>query len=143
MSANATDTSNGLAQFADAYTRDWPEPTGSGLADDPMARAMLVKALSDYTAVWRKGCTPPASVDWDSTGNNEAFVAQTVVMTINTSLSIPSAIRRERPADYLANVATIDWPSDAFGRRPHLEASLDGGAVFTADGGAVFTAGRH
>src|SRR4051794_1619394 len=132
MSADAPDTATGLAQFADAYTRDWPEPSGPSLADDPAARATLVRALSDYTAVWRKGCTPPASVGWDNTGNNRAFVAQTVVMTINTSLSIPGAIRRERPADYHANAATIDWPNDAFGRRPHLEAALEGGAVFAA-----------
>ena len=34
-------------------------------------------------------------------------------MTTNQTLTIPGVIRRERPADYLANVATIDWPSDA------------------------------
>jgi hypothetical protein len=56
-------------------------------------------------------------------------------MTINTTLSIPSAIRRERPADYATNVATVDWPSDAYGRPLHIEGSLDGGAVFAA--------GRH
>jgi multiple sugar transport system substrate-binding protein len=102
------------------------------LADDPTARTVLVKALSDYTTLYKKGCTPPQSVAWDNLGNNEAFVAQTIVMTINTSLSITAAIRRERPADYVSNVATIDWPNDAFGKLLHLEGTLDGGAVFAA-----------
>ena len=56
-------------------------------------------------------------------------------MTINNSLSITSAIRRERPGDYVKNVATTDWPSDAYGGVLHLEAALDGGTVFAA--------GRH
>jgi multiple sugar transport system substrate-binding protein len=132
MSREAPDTSTGLAQFADAYTRDWPEPSGPSLADDPAARATLVKALSEYTAIYKKGCTPPQSVTWTNRGNNDAFLAQTIVMTINTSLSITSAIRRDRPGDYPRNAATIDWPSDVYGEVLHLEAALDGGAVFAA-----------
>src|SRR4051794_14670679 len=135
MSADASDTNAGLGQFAEAFTRDWPEPWGSSLADDPTAQATLVEALTGYTAIYKKGCTPPQSVTWTSRGNNDAFLAQSVVMTINTSLSIPSAIRRERPADYLVNVATIDWPTNAYGEPLHLEGNLQGGAVFVA--------GRH
>jgi multiple sugar transport system substrate-binding protein len=95
----------------------------------------LVEAVKEYTAIYKKGCTPPQSVTWTNRGNNEAFLAQTTVMTINTSLSITSAIQRERPADYASNVATIDWPRDTFGELLHLEASLDAGAAFAA--------GRH
>jgi multiple sugar transport system substrate-binding protein len=132
MSAEANDTATGLAQFAGARTRDWPGPSGTSLADDPTAQAALVKALSEYTTLYKRGCTPPQSVAWDNLGNNEAFVAQTIVMTINSSLSITAAIRRERPADYVSNVVTIDWPNDAFGKLLHLEAALNGGAVFAA-----------
>jgi multiple sugar transport system substrate-binding protein len=135
MSPDANDTVDGLAQFADALTRDWPEPWGTSLAEDPGAQATLVEALRQYTAVYEKGCTPPQSVTWTNRGNNEAFLAQSVVMTINETLSIPGAIRRERPADYLANAATIEWPSDAYGRPLHLEGNLQGGPVFAA--------GRH
>ena len=58
-----------------------------------------------------KGCTPPDAVNW-ATGdrNNEAFLAQTVVMTENETLSIPNALKRERPDDYYENAATIEWP---------------------------------
>jgi hypothetical protein len=31
-------------------------------------------------------------------------------MTPNETLSIPSALRTERPEDYFQNVATIEWP---------------------------------
>src|SRR4051794_22163830 len=133
MSADASDTNAGLAQFADALTRDWPEPWGSSLADDPTMQATLVEALRGYTAIYKKGCTPPQSVTWTSRGNNDAFLAQGVVMTINETLSIPIAIRRERPADYLANVATIAWPSDAYGRPLHVEGNLQGARCSSRD----------
>jgi multiple sugar transport system substrate-binding protein len=132
MSVESLDTLNGLTQFADALTRDWPEPWGSNLADDPSMQATLVEALRQYTAIYEKGCTPPQSVAWTSRGNNDAFLAQEVVMTVNPTLSIPGVIRRERTADYLENVATLDWPSDAFERTLHLDGTLHGGAVFAA-----------
>jgi multiple sugar transport system substrate-binding protein len=135
MSREATsDTAVGLAQFAGAYTRDWPDPAGPSLADDRAAWVTLVKALTEYTAIYKKGCTPPQSITWTNRGNNEAFLAQTIVMTINSTLSITSALRRERPGDYLKNAATIDWPNDAYGGVLHLEGALEGGVVFAAGG---------
>ena len=31
-------------------------------------------------------------------------------MTLNQTLSIPNALKRERPEDYYVNTATIEWP---------------------------------
>ena len=31
-------------------------------------------------------------------------------MTLNNSLSIPNALKHERPDDYYENTATIEWP---------------------------------
>jgi multiple sugar transport system substrate-binding protein len=136
MSREATsDTPANVDQFAAALTRDWPTHSGPSLVDDPIARSTLVKALTDYTAIYKKGCTPPQSVAWTNRGNNDAFLAQTVVMTINMTLSITNALRGERPVDHASNVASIDWPADIFGSSLHLSASLQGGIVFTA--------GRH
>ena len=72
--------------------------------------------MDGYTAIWRKGCTPPDSVNWTNIDNNKAFLAQTVVMTANPSLSIPAALRTARPDDYYRNAATIDWPAAANGQ---------------------------
>jgi multiple sugar transport system substrate-binding protein len=135
MASETTELITGLDQFADALTRDWPKPWGASLADDPATQAILVEALRQYTAIYEKGCTPPQSVAWTNHGNNDAFLAQSVVMTINETLSIPNAIRRERPADYLTNVATIDWPANTYGEPLHIEGNMNVGAVFAA--------GRH
>ena len=47
--------------------------------------------MDSYTAIYRKGCTPPDAVNWGSLENNERFLAQAVVMTPNDTLSILNA----------------------------------------------------
>jgi multiple sugar transport system substrate-binding protein len=86
-----------------------------------------------YTAVYRKGCAPPHAIDWENRGNNDAFVAQTVVMTLNSSLSIPNAIEASRPDDYRRNIATIEWPNGAYGRPLPIFGNVYRGAVFRTE----------
>jgi multiple sugar transport system substrate-binding protein len=89
--------------------------------------------------VYRKGCTPPDSLTWGNPGNNAQFHAQAVVMTPNETLSIPNALKHERPDDYYENTATIEWPLG-----PSSESFPIQGTVLTAvvfkDGGNVATA---
>ncbi len=99
-------TADGRNRVADPTARD----------TDPAARASLIKALEAYTAVYRKGCTPPDATTWNNTGNNEAFLTQRVVMTPNETLSIMNALRGLRPDDYARNAATVEWPKDPAGR---------------------------
>ncbi len=113
--AAATDTETELTQFQLAYQASWLSLDRRVQVDDPAVREGMVKAMSAYTEIWRKGCTPPDAVDWTSAGNNKAFLAQSVVMTANPSLSIPAALRTARPDDYQRNAATIDWPHAANG----------------------------
>jgi multiple sugar transport system substrate-binding protein len=97
-------------QFVDAYGAEYVTRDGRLVIDDPEVRQKLIRAIDSYTAIYRKGCTPPGSLSWDNGGNNQEFLAQTVVMTPNETLSIPNALKHERPDDYVKNVATIEWP---------------------------------
>jgi multiple sugar transport system substrate-binding protein len=108
MSVEAADTENAFGQFMPYYVM----PDGRLVIDQPEIRQALITALDSYTAIYRKGCTPPDSVSWDDRGNNKAFLAQSVVMTPNLSLTIPNALKSERPDDYYKNTATIEWPLD-------------------------------
>ena len=105
------DTQNGFFQFLAADEGEYVTRDGRLVIDDPEIRRKLIAAIDSYTAFYRKGCTPPDAVNW-STGdrNNKAFLAQTVVMTENETLSIPNALKREHPDDYYKNPATIEWP---------------------------------
>ena len=131
------DTQNGFFPFLAAYQAHYVTRDGRLVIDDPEVRQRLMKAIDSYTAIYRKGCTPPDAVNWAASDrNNKAFLAQTVVMTENQTLSIPNALKSERPDDYYENTATIEWPLG-----PIWRALSDlGGSVMPA---LVFKDGDH
>jgi multiple sugar transport system substrate-binding protein len=140
MSLSATvDTKFELMQFQLAYHASWLSRDRRVQVDDPMIRAGMVRAMGAYTEIGRKGCTPPDSVNWTNIDNNKAFLAQTVMMTPNATLSIPAALRTARPDDYSQNTATLDWPQAANGEPLVLEGRVDRAVVFK-DGGHGATA---
>jgi multiple sugar transport system substrate-binding protein len=139
MSVEAADTENGFGQFVIAYGADYVTSDGRLVIDQPEIRQALVKAIDSYTAIYRKGCTPPDSVTWADIGNNERFLAQAVVMTPNLSLSIPNALKSERPDDYYENTATIEWPLGPSGEPFPIIAAVHFGMAFS-DGANVATA---
>ncbi len=108
---------------------------GKLVIDEPEVRAGLVEALAAYTAIWRKGCTPPDAVGWRDADNNKAFLAGRVVMTVNGTLSIPNALRIERPEDYYENTATIAWPLGPRGNRFPIVDQVFPVVVFRAGSG--------
>jgi multiple sugar transport system substrate-binding protein len=135
MSAEATDTEDAYVQFQLAYETPWASPDGRLQIDDPAVKVGMVKALDAYVGLWRKGCTPPDSVNWTNIDNNKAFLAQTVAMTPNVTLSITNALRVISPDDYRLNAATMDWPNNANGQPLVLLGFLQLGSVIDA--------GRH
>jgi multiple sugar transport system substrate-binding protein len=139
MSEAPADTVDQFFQFVAAYDADYVTREGQLVIDDPEIRQRLVRAMDSYTAVYRKGCTPPDSVTWTDPGNNQAFLAQTVIMTPNVTLSIPGALKRERPDDYYKNTATIEWPLGPSGE-PFPIVSVPFSAVAFKDGANVETA---
>jgi multiple sugar transport system substrate-binding protein len=78
-------------------------------------------------------------VTWGDGGNNEAFLAETVLMTTNKSLSIPTALKIERPNDYYKNAATIEWPLGPVGETFPIDNAILQAVVFK-DGGNITTA---
>jgi multiple sugar transport system substrate-binding protein len=139
MSAGSPDTEDAFWQFVDAYEADYVTPDGRLVIDDPEIRRRLIEVIDSYTAVYRKGCTPPDSVTWDAYDNNARFFAQTIVMTLNSTLSIPNALKGERPDDYYDNTVTIDWPDGPYGQPLAIVTSNHRAIVFKG-GGHVATA---
>ena len=139
MSSDAVDTGTVFEQFWLAYEADFVTRDGRLVIDDPEVRRKLINAIDSYTAVYRKGCTPPDSVRWTNIDNNEQFYARAVVMTANNTLSIPNALKRERAEDYYENTATIEWPLGPSGKPFPIRGSFWPAAVFK-DGGHTTTA---
>jgi multiple sugar transport system substrate-binding protein len=139
MSVQSFDTWFGFLQFVAAYEADYVSADGQLVIDNPEIRSRLIEVIDSYTAIYRKGCTPPDSITWDDIGNNKRFHAQTVVMTLNNTLSVPNALKRERPDDYYENIATIDWPLGPRGRPYPIPGEVENAVVFK-DGSNVVTA---
>jgi multiple sugar transport system substrate-binding protein len=137
--SEADDTTFQFFQFVYAYDADYVTPAGELVIDDREIRRQLISAIENYTAVYREGCTPPDSVTWDDRGNNRAFLAQTVVMTANNTLSIPNALKVQRPDDYYKHVATIEWPLGPLGQTFSIEGAMFQSVVLK-DGGHAATA---
>jgi multiple sugar transport system substrate-binding protein len=134
MSVASVDTANGFWQFVSAYEADYVTRDGRLVIDDPEVRRKLITVIDSYTAIYRKGCTPPDSVTWDGYGNNKQFLAQTIVMTPNQTLSTVNALKRERPDDYYKNAVTVDWPDGAHGQPLVIETFVNRAAVFRGGG---------
>ena len=133
MAVSAGDTHVQITQFQYAYHAYWESADGQVRFDEPAMRANLIKALRAYTSVYLTGCAPPDAIHWENRGNNDAFVAQTVVMTLNETLSIPNMIKASRPDDYRRNTATIEWPNDADCEPLAIFGTLYRGAVFQTE----------
>ncbi len=140
MSVEAGDTGHQFFQFVAAYEADYVTRDGRLVIDEPEIRQRLIEAIDGYTAIYRKGCTPPDSIDLGlRSDNNKQFLAQAVVMTPNDSLSIPNALKRERPEDYYKNTATIEWPLGPRGEAFPIRGGFCAAPIFK-DGGNVATA---
>ncbi len=128
------DTRIGLEQFMQAYEANYVTREGKLVIDDPEIRRRLIKAMDAYTAIYRRGCTPPEAVGWDNRGNNQAFLARSIVMTVNATLSIPNALKAERPEDYYKNAVTIAWPDGVDGQPLAIWTTIYAAAAFKAGG---------
>jgi multiple sugar transport system substrate-binding protein len=131
MSRQAGDTQEQFFQFLIAHGAHYVTPDGRLVLDDPAVRRRLIEAIDAYTSIYHKGCTPPNSVIWDSNrDNNQQFLTQAIVMVTNQSLSIPNALKRERPEDYFKNTATIEWPLGPDGKAFAIYGEFFGAVVF-------------
>src|SRR5260221_11697896 len=60
MGVDSSDSFDSFLTFADAYNVKLVDDDGKLLVDDPKVREGLIGALTDYTAPYTKGCTPPS-----------------------------------------------------------------------------------
>jgi len=82
-----------------------------------------LEALKFISSIYKEGLTPPSSITWDDMGNNTAYLAGSVGMTMNSG-SIYSAMQKEHP-DLLEKTVVLPFPAGPAGR-------------FTPGGGNVF-----
>ena len=134
-STMGSDTRQSFDEFLLAHNAWFADAEGKLLFDQPGMRQRIIEALEDFTRPSKKGCNPPGAVSWDNPDNNANFLNQTIVMTSNSTLSIPGSQRIINPANYYKNIATVPWPN-----------ALDGSPLpllFAYFGAEAYATGRN
>ena len=140
---DSSDSFYSFLTFMDAYNVKLVNDSGKLLVDDPAVRQGLINALTDYTSVYVKGCSPPSSTSWKDPDNNVAFHNKTTVMTHNATISIAAkwlddmnnatlteAQRATAKANYTEKIATAGFPNKPDGSKMVYRAAVKTGVIF-------------
>ncbi len=143
MGVDSSDSFYSFLTFMDAYNVKLVNDSGKLLVDDPAVRAGLISAMTDYTSVYTKGCTPPSSTSWKDPDNNVAFHNKTIVMTHNATISIAAkwlddmnnaALTPEQRAtakkNYTELIVTSGFPNKPDGSKMVYRAAVKTGVIF-------------
>ncbi len=143
MGVDSTDSFFSFLTFMDAYNIKLVNDSGKLLVDDPDVRKGLIAAVSDYTSVYAKGCTPPSSTSWKDPDNNVAFHNKTTVMTHNATISIAAkwlddmnnsalteAQRATAKKNYTELIKTAGFPNKPDGSKMTYRAAIKTGVIF-------------
>jgi multiple sugar transport system substrate-binding protein len=143
MGVDSSDSFYSFLTFMDAYNVKLVSDSGKLLVDDPAVRQGLINALTDYTSVYAKGCTPPSSTSWKDPDNNVAFHNKTTVLTHNATISIAAkwlddsnnpALTPEQRAtakkNYTELIATAGFPNKPDGTKMVYRAAVKTGVIF-------------
>jgi multiple sugar transport system substrate-binding protein len=143
LGVDSSDSFFSFLTFMDAYNVKLVNDSGKLLVDDPSVRQGLINALTDYTAVYSKGCSPPSSTSWKDPDNNVAFHNKTTVMTHNATISIAAkwlddmnntaltdAQRETAKKNYTENITTSGFPNKPDGGKMVYRAAIKTGVIF-------------
>ncbi|MCD8488925.1 MAG: ABC transporter substrate-binding protein [Desertifilum sp.] len=139
MSALGTDTSWGFEQFLEAYNARLLDENGQLLLDRPEVRSGIIAALEQYARFYQQGYVPPEATEWRDSSNNISFLDSDIVMTANSTLSIP--LTQQHPPNpynqksndlYFNKIATTHWPLKPDGRPLPSILSVKQAVVFAA-----------
>jgi multiple sugar transport system substrate-binding protein len=143
MGVDSSDSFYSFLTFMDAYNVKLVDDDGKLLVDDPKVRQGLIGALTDYTAPYLKGCTPPSSTSWKDPDNNVAFHNKTTLMTHNATISIaakwlddannealPAAERAQAKKNYEELIRTAGFPNKPDGTPMRYRTAVKVGVIF-------------
>ena len=143
MGVDSSDSFYSFLTFADAYNVKMVSDSGKLQVDDPAVRQGLINAMTDYTSVYAKGCTPPSSTSWKDPDNNVAFHNKTIIMTHNATISIAAkwlddmnntTLTAEQRAvakkNYTELIATAAFPAKPDGTKMVYRTAVKTGVIF-------------
>ena len=110
LSAGAADTYYQFEQILEAYNVSILSENGELVVEQPEVRQGIIDALRWYTDFYTAGYVSPDAVDWLNPDNNRSLLQRDIVMTPNTTLSIPAAVRKEVDVD-IKKLGIVEFPN--------------------------------
>jgi len=143
MGVDSSDSFYSFLTFMDAYNVKLVDDNGKLLVDDPKVKQGLIGAVTDYTAPYLNGCTPPSSTNWKDPDNNVAFHNKTTIMTHNATISIaakwlddanneaqPAEQREQAKKNYTQLIRTAGFPNKPDGSPMNYRTAVKVGVIF-------------
>ena len=103
------DTHYLFEQILEAYDISILDHEGN-LKLDSQVRQEIRARLAWYANLYQQGFIPPDAVEWTNTDNNRSLLNQSVLMTPNVSLSIPTTIRQDKET-YRDRLGMVEFPA--------------------------------
>ncbi|HYC63675.1 MAG TPA: ABC transporter substrate-binding protein [Reyranellaceae bacterium] len=145
MGGTSTDSFQSFYSWMDAYNVRLVDDDGKPRTSDRRVREGMVKALTDYVAPYKKGCTPPEATTWKDIDNNKAFHERATILTHNYTISIAAKWLEDANNDKLTAeqraegrrayddlIATGGFPKKPDGSTMTYRASVKVGVIFQA-----------
>jgi multiple sugar transport system substrate-binding protein len=143
MGVDSSDSFYSFLTFMDAYNVKLVDDDGKLLIDAPQVRAGLIGAMTDYTAPYTKGCTPPSSTSWKDPDNNVSFHNRTTILTHNATISIAAKWlddmnnetlsaeqRAQAKKNYEQLIRTAGFPAKPDGSKMVYRTAVKTGVIF-------------
>lgn len=130
FSGKAGDTYYLFEQILEAYNVQILTPDGKLHEDDPAIRQGIISSLKWYTDFYKHGDVPQDSTQWLNPDNNDSLLNRAVVMTPNTSLTIPAALRQDEDA-YFKKLVTQRFPNKPSGQPMRHILTIKQAVIFT------------
>ncbi len=111
----ASDTHDLFEQVLEAYDISPFNAQGELAIDRPEVRQGIIQCLNWYAQLYRQNYIPPDAVKWSNIDNNRNLLNRLVLMTPNTSLSIPATVRQDRDT-YYNKLGILKFPNKPSGK---------------------------
>ncbi len=129
MSLEGGDTYQTFEHILEAYDVQILDAEGQLLVNDPRVRQGIVKSLDWYAQFYQQGYVPPEAVNWLNPDNNRNLLNRVVVMTPNSTLSIPTSVRQD-PDTYRNKLGILEFPNKPNGQPMRHLAVVEQAVVF-------------
>lgn len=114
-SNGTSDTYYLFEQILAAHDVNLFDRQGKLAIDRPEVRQGIIECLDWYAQLYRQGYIPPDAVEWTNPSNNRSFLNRVVLMTPNSTFSIPATVRQDKNT-YLDRLGVVEFPNKPSGR---------------------------